>query len=294
LFSPEGLGFLRKTVAFLCHSIVMPEIGDAYGFRLSVQAKTPGAGSVLSACAIALWAALLAVAAWGMARTRPGRLAGMLLGVLTAQWLVAMLFGIETFFYSAHWAPFLVMLCALGARTSLRPAVTILAVGLMLAAAANNLPKFHEAAGRLAERYVTQRDFTAAVDALTPAHARVACGLHAAAAQGEPPRPAGGDARSAETAEIGLAQEPDTCFFHFAPELTPLRRGFLVSYEEWSLETIEALRERGASYFVTSYAWGVAHNPALFAALDQRYRRLETRPGWAFYDLGREASAERP
>ncbi len=293
LFNPEALGLLRKSAVFLFHSIVMPEAAEVYGFRLSVQAAAPGSGGLLPLVGVVLWSALLAAGAWGVARHRRSRTAGMIVALIAGQWALAMVFGVETFFYSSHWGPLLVLFCAVAAATPLRPIALVLAGALLPVTGANNVARFREAAARLHDRYAVQRDFTATIERLTPPEGLILCGLHAAAAQGEPPWPAGRNPGGAVADEIGLSEEPDTCYFHF-DGLRPLRRGFMVSYEDWSLETIEAFRTRGARYFVTSYAYGIAGSSGLFGELDARFRRLASRPDWAFYDLSAEPRTALP
>jgi hypothetical protein len=284
LFNKESLGALWKSCAFLFHAIVMPEIGDAYGFRLSVQGATPGAGSALARAGVVLWSLLAGLSIWSVLRYHRSRTVVMLAGVIAGQWIVAQVFGVETFFYCSHWGPLLVLFCALGALTPARPIVVPLTVGLLGIACVNNVQKFLLAAARLEDRYSSQRQFTAAVATLTQPDSLVLCGIHAAAAQGEPPSHAGRDPQASPVGEIGLGEEPDTCYFHF-DGLRPVRRGWILSYEDWDLEAIETFRQRGARYFITSYTYGVDHSPPLFEAMDGRFRRLGRTPHWVFYEL---------
>ena len=100
------------------------------------------------------------------------------------------------------------------------------------------------------------------------------------------------DFRSAPPANITLEDDPDTCFFKFEG-LRFQRRGWVVPYEDWSMETFEVLRRRGAQYLVTPYEFGIKHKPALFAELDRSFRTLERNEKWVFYDLQLPAPNDR-
>jgi hypothetical protein len=293
LFNPESLGLLRKGAAFLFHSIVAPELGSAYGFRLSVQGVFPGAGGLLSAAGAISWALLLVIAAISVKRWGDPRVPLVLVLLLLGQLVVALVFGVETFLYSAHWGPVLVMLCALATLTPARTIVVTVAACLTVLAGVNNLRAFAGAADAVAERYDHERRFTERVAALTSVESPVICGRHAAAAQGEPALAAGRAPSNAPLEDIASDDDPDTCYFRFDGPLIE-RKGWIVSYENWSIETVEALRARGARYFITPYRYGIEHNPALFAELDRRFRKLEHTPDWVFYDLSPTAPTSSP
>jgi hypothetical protein len=76
----------------------------------------------------------------------------------------------------------------------------------------------------------------------------------------------------------------DPTFFAFAD-----RKGFVYERGRGSLSTLEALRRRGARYWIV--AEKDLDRPALGrAAVDRRFRRLDTCPaGYALYDLGQRA-----
>jgi hypothetical protein len=80
----------------------------------------------------------------------------------------------------------------------------------------------------------------------------------------------------------------DPTFFAFAD-----RKGFVYERRQESLPTLEALRRRGARYWIV--AEKDLHHPDLGrAAVDRAFRRLDTCPaGYALYDLGPRAPAAR-
>jgi hypothetical protein len=63
--------------------------------------------------------------------------------------------------------------------------------------------------------------------------------------------------------------------------------------EDWSMETFDVLRRRGAQYLVTPYEFGIKHKPTLFAQLDRRFRTLGRNEKWVFYDLQLPAPNDR-
>ena len=285
LFNEEAQGTVAKLYAFFFHSVVMPQIGDAYGFRLSIQGMLPGSGSYIAVAGVSIWLVLLMLGGWSAFHIFPKRpkVTSVLLLAIAGQLGLAIVFGVETFMYSAHFGPLLVLLCALSGLTRARRFAVLLGAILVLLTGVNNFQKFGAAAHSLRERYENERMFTAKVAELTPPDQLIICGREAAAATGEArlPRP---DPRLAAASEITLVDEPDTCSFMFE-DLQVHRRGWIILYEDWSIEVVEALRKKGARYFITPYAYGLQHNTGLFEALDQRYRRMEHTSSWAFYDL---------
>lgn len=289
VFNEEALGILPKLIAFFFHGVVMPDISIAYGYRLTVQPKLPGEGDVHSVFAAVLWAALLAAGAWGAAlRIRSNGLMGskavlVLLLAIAGQLLITILFGIESFLYSAHFAPLLIALAALSALTPARLIATPLAAALALLLAINNYDRLEAANALIAEQYEHERAYTAAFEALTQPDALIVCGSVALTASGE----AGMVREAPQTAPphyVISAVDPDTCAYTFATPL-PIRMGWRLWYEDWSLEAINTYAARGARYFATQYRYGIAREQPLFDALDRRYLRLARNDQWVIYDL---------
>lgn len=294
LFNPESVSMLAKLVVFFFHSIVMPDIGDAYGYRLSVQRALPGAGGPLAMLGVLLWTALLALGIWSLALLRRARggLKGnktilVLMLTLGGQLAVAIGFGIETFLYSAHFAPLLVMSAALSALTPMRKFAVPLAAVLAVVAGVNNVQKLWDAADRIATRYEHEQRFAAAMADLADPSQLIVCGASALAGMGEQ-----GMSRQslavAEPWDVASPVDPDTCVYEFAPGDLPSLTGWRLWYEDWSIGEIEAAAERGARYFATQYEYGIAQRPDLFEALDARYRSILRTPEMAIYDLQAE------
>lgn len=289
VFNEEALGILPKLIAFFFHGIVMPDISVAYGYRLTVQPKLPGEGDVHSLFAAALWAALLAAGLWGaVTRTKKNGLArskaAIVLGLAIAgQFLITILFGIESFLYSAHFAPLLVLLAAFSALTPARLIATPLAAALALLLAINNYDRLQTANALITEQYEHQRAYTAAFERLTQPDALILCGTVALTASGEagmvrdPPK-------TAAPHSVISAIDPDTCAYAFGAPLAP-RSGWRLWYEDWSPEAIDIYAARGARYFATQYRYGIAREQALFDELDRRYLRLARTDGWVIFDL---------
>jgi hypothetical protein len=149
----------RVLVAFLSHSMVMPALGTVPRYEkgaravLSVQHSWPGTGTPFGAVAIALWVVLLGLGIWGAVTTRECRRLRVALGiVLGGQLVLHLLYGLETFTYAAHYGPLLVVLAAWSVRTRWRRAALVLAAGLLVSAAVNNVWQFARACS-----YVRQR-----------------------------------------------------------------------------------------------------------------------------------------
>lgn len=296
LFNSESVGVLAKLFVFFFHAVVMPDIGEAYGYRMSVQRAFPGQGGALAVAGVLLWIGLLAAAVWSAAqlwRSRGGLKGNRTLVVLVltigGQFAVAMAFGVETFLYMAHSAPLLAMFAALGAMTSARKVVVPAAAVLALVAGISNVQKLWGAADRLEARYEHERSFTQALAARTDASEPFVCGAIALAAIGEGML----ERETLATAEpwgLSNPDDPDTCAFTFEDGDMPARSGWRLWFEDWSLAEIEAAAARGGRYFVTQYAYGMAERPDLFEALDRRYLALLRTPEMAIYDL--EAPAD--
>jgi len=147
-----GPGQIIPSFAF--HSMVMPAIVDrpfkTGQPRLVTQPSAPGSASPWGAAAVWLWALLLGLGAWGACSTRTHVQFRRVLGLtLLGQLGLHLVYGDETFLYSLHFLPLLVMLAAYGALTRARPLVLGLAVALTVCARINNQAQFHDAATRL-------------------------------------------------------------------------------------------------------------------------------------------------
>jgi hypothetical protein len=289
LFNPAALGVSSKLVVFFFHSIVMPNVGEAYGYRLTVQGALPGAGGALAAIGALLWAGLLGLGAWSAVSALRGRgVAGAktvtaLLLALAGQLLITLLFGIESFLYSLHFAPLLVLLAALSALTPARRVALGLALALATVAGVNNLQKLDAAAARVVDRYEHERRFSAALAAQTDVDALVVCGASALMGSGEIGMQREAPAE-ADILWLDSEIDPDTCAYTFDDPFVS-RRGWRLWFEDWSLEAIETYAARDARYFVTQFEYGLAQRADFLDALEARYRTIERTSEWAIYDL---------
>jgi hypothetical protein len=270
-------------MGFLFHSIVLPDVGRAHEFRLSIQAMNPGAGSLIAQVGVAIWVVLLAGAVWAIRTRYRSTTVGVLVLAAAGQLALTLLFGVETFFYSLYFGPILVLLSALGALTPARRFIVPLAAALAVLAASNHVPKFIDAADQLRRRFQAEQRFTAAVLRLTEPDSLVLCGRPPMAAVGEPAQSLDG-VLNEPPSNVVPADDPDACYYRFDASDAE-RRGWLLPYERWSADAIDAFRHRGAGYFVTTYRRGIEDDPALFQWLDHRFRRLSDDDGMRIYDL---------
>jgi hypothetical protein len=283
LFNKQSAGLLKKTFVFFFHSMIMPEIGDAYGFRMTIQNLYPGAGSLLAVAGIAIWLLLLILSVSSIADLRKSKVMQMLLLAIGGQFVLAMVFGLETFIYSAHWVPLIVLFCAMSALTRVRRFTVPLAAVLLVIAALNNIDRFEGATVRLRQKYLNEQSFSQKVAKFTEPNALIICGRHASAGHGGSENPSGQDPWKLSATNIG-ALDPDACYHQFnAAPMT--RMGWIIPYEDWSMDLIDALRQRGAKYFITPYGYGLEHNLALFEGMDKRFKKLERTAESAFYDV---------
>lgn len=167
VFHPDTGGPRGITSSFLFHSIVMPEFTETFqesvrhtGY-LSVQGTSPGSGSVSAIAGVVIWTALLFLASWGFLRQRKtSKACCVLVAIIAGQFALHLVFGIETFLYSLHFAPFLVAFAALSALTPFRRLAVTLALVLTVVAGVNNVQKFMSATQYLQRNYLAEQTKT--------------------------------------------------------------------------------------------------------------------------------------
>jgi len=170
LLSPEehlyilpdtGGGFIEKTVAFFLHSMIMPEIqalenpwAADWPF-LTIQLASIGSSGFLGLAMTVIWAGLLGFGAWAAFRFPEQEKFKVVLGLtLLGQLGLHLLYGDETFLYSLHWLPFLVLLAAMGAVSPHRRYVLAAVAVLIVGAGFNNFQQFTKATVELnSEKY---------------------------------------------------------------------------------------------------------------------------------------------
>jgi hypothetical protein len=144
--------------SFLFHSMVMPEIRRVdHWVRpwmpvLATQPSRPGSAGPWGVAGVVLWTLLLGLGGWSMFALRRQRPLRVVLGLsLLAQLGLHLVYGSETFLYSLHFAPLLVVVAALGCLTRARPLALGLAAALVVCAGVNNARQLASAATELRE-----------------------------------------------------------------------------------------------------------------------------------------------
>jgi len=174
LVSPRSGGSAAITRSFVWHSMVMPAVDvvdtKKQPLRMVTQPSPPGSGTPWGRAAVWLWSALLGLGVWAAwaRRKRNAPLRRVLGLVLLGQLILHLLYGEETFLYSLHWLPLLVILAAFSALTRLRPVALTLATALLVCAGVNNFWQF-EVAVRQVDRFLEARLQAAQVAAGEPA-----------------------------------------------------------------------------------------------------------------------------
>lgn len=138
--------------SFVFHSMVMPtfsvlEQEDRPHWPLmSVQPSSLGSGGPWSLVAIAAWTGLLLLGIWALWSMQTHHRLRLVLGLtLLGQLGLHLLYGYETFLYSLHFVPLLVVLAALSSLTPARWLAMVLTVILIATAGMNNQLQFFKA-----------------------------------------------------------------------------------------------------------------------------------------------------
>jgi hypothetical protein len=155
ILRPESGGPLAVGRVFLAHSMVMPELRSTvdpkWGSTLTVQHSGVASGGRLAVLALACWGALLILGLVGL-RAAPRPVVVLLIGMAIAQFGLHVVFGEETFLYTLHFVPLLVILASWGSETRARGAVLALAGLFVVAAAINNVRHLSTALAFVADR----------------------------------------------------------------------------------------------------------------------------------------------
>lgn len=136
---------LQVVKSFVFDTMVMPSIQlvDNIKFpawsRMTIQTSPIGSGSLWGKFTVLLWAALLSLGLWGLFSIKKHLQLRIVLGLaLLGQLTLHMIYGLETFLYSLHFLPLLMILAALSTLTRARLLALVLAGTLVLSAGANN------------------------------------------------------------------------------------------------------------------------------------------------------------
>lgn len=172
LLHPQSGGPLNVVQSFFFHSMITPSIGlveDAafvligtdrvrLGHRLGTQFSAPGSASVIGLVAAIIWFILLVagfIALFSVKQHRPLRI---VLGLtILGQLGLHLVYGEETFLYSLHFAPLLIVLTALCTLTPMRRVVLVLTGVLIVFGGVNNWLQFVEACD-LASQFTAERE----------------------------------------------------------------------------------------------------------------------------------------
>lgn len=159
LLSTSG-GPLHVLRSFVSHTMVMPalnlavkQIRTSYGTILITQNSAPGSGSLWGLGAVVLWTALLGLGVWGFFSTKKHFKLRLVLGIsLVGQLLLHLVYGQETFLYSLHFIPLLIVLAAFSLLTPARLVALGLVGALIVCAGINNGLQFKQATNFLRTR----------------------------------------------------------------------------------------------------------------------------------------------
>jgi len=146
--------FKECSRAFGLYTMVVPDIkplalnGYFEDFvQLSIQHTSQSELSPLGLAAGLCWIALLGTGLWAALRSRVHRrLRIALILSVVYQYALHLIYGNETFLYSMHFMPLLVVLAAWSTLTRTRVAALSLAICLILSAGLNNVQQFSKAA----------------------------------------------------------------------------------------------------------------------------------------------------
>jgi hypothetical protein len=152
---PPGTGGTAAVArAFIYHPMVMPAIKISERREpyprpsLNIQGSPLGSGGWWGAIATGLWTVVFGLGVWTVVKLRALRpLRHAVVIILLGQFGLHSLYGAETFLYSLHWLPLLLVMVALTTLTHLRPLAVVLAAGLLVAMSINNLQHLHHAVG---------------------------------------------------------------------------------------------------------------------------------------------------
>lgn len=160
LFMEETGGPIRILVSFFFHSMVMPgieyvdKINRTDWELLSVQYSVPWSGSIVGTLALISWFALLLIGFWSLYRLKRDKKVRLGIGLaFLGQLGLHLIYGDETFLYSLHFLPLLIIIASYGTLSGLRKIVLALAVIACLGAAVNNVTQFYWAVDRVTTHF---------------------------------------------------------------------------------------------------------------------------------------------
>jgi hypothetical protein len=150
VYFPDFTRIVQVASSFLSHTMVMPAIQvwqkTPVQRMMIVQPALPGSGSALGYVAAIAWIVLLGLGIWAcftfMRKSPLMRLVGL---TAAAQLALHLVFGRETFLYSMHFLPLLILIAACITFTRFRVPGLALAVIVVIGAAIQNNLQFVQA-----------------------------------------------------------------------------------------------------------------------------------------------------
>jgi hypothetical protein len=144
---------VSSTVVLWIHSVVMPKIqvislplGKPNFIYLSIETYRLSLDSVWGTMALLSWLAILGLGLYSALVMEKHRKVRIIIGMgLIAQTVLHILYGRQTFLYSLHFIPLLVVLASLTALTTKRRLSLCLAIVLIVSAGFNNSARFQAA-----------------------------------------------------------------------------------------------------------------------------------------------------
>lgn len=156
--TPESGGVIPIAISFFYHTIVMPAFDIVERVThpdwpmLVTQTATAGSGSSWGKYAVVIWSCLLLLGTWALLSLKNNSKFRFVLGLsLLGQLSLHLLYGTETFLYSLHFLPILILFAALSTQTKFRYIVLFITTLLIVFAGLNNRVQFLEAADFLKE-----------------------------------------------------------------------------------------------------------------------------------------------
>ncbi len=150
LLAEAAGGYVEKIISFFIHSMIMPTfqfLENPYALEfpiVSVQFAKIGSTGLLGWSATFMWIILLLYGIWSALRYFEFKNFSIVLSLIVfSQLILHLLYGDETFLYSSHWLPLLVMFAAIGAISPYRKLVLGIVSVLIILVGANNYNQFN-------------------------------------------------------------------------------------------------------------------------------------------------------
>uniref|UniRef100_B8HVA6 Uncharacterized protein n=1 Tax=Cyanothece sp. (strain PCC 7425 / ATCC 29141) TaxID=395961 RepID=B8HVA6_CYAP4 len=149
--APDSSRILAVISSFFYQTMVMPATQFLNSplrpdwVKLDVNTLDPGSGGWWGTIAVLSWTGLLVLGFWGFCTTKQHQKLRVVLGVtLGVQLLMHSIYGVEeTFIYSLHFIPLLLLLAAFSLFTRFRPLSLGLVLILLVSAGLNNRMQFN-------------------------------------------------------------------------------------------------------------------------------------------------------